>query len=159
LLPSKKSVEALIDAVPGDGRRNDARRLRDMLAEWTGEPAALWGASIIGFGLYRYRYDTGREGTAPLVGFSPRKAHLVVYLVGGFAERYSTQLERLGPHRAGKGCLYLKRLADVDHEVLRGLVERTVRVHLGAERRAAGSGSQARSSGRPTPGRSGRCHG
>ena len=74
---------------------------------------------------------------APLVGFSPRKANLVVYLVGGFADRYPQLLEQLGPHRAGAGCLYLKRLDDVDNAVLRTLVERTVRVHRGADRRAS----------------------
>lgn len=136
-LPSDESAEAFIAAVPSDARREDAQKLCGLLAEWTGEPPVLWGTSIIGFGRYRYRYDSGHEGTAPLVGFSPRKAHLVVYLVGGFEDRYPQLLERLGPHKAGKGCLYLKRLDDVDHSVLRGLVERTVRVHRGADRRAS----------------------
>jgi hypothetical protein len=108
--------------------------------EWTGEPPVMWGASIVGFGCYRYRYDSGHEGTAALVGFSPRKANLVLYLVGGVQDRYPNLLQRLGPHKAGKGCVYLRRLDDVDHEVLRALVERTVRVHRGAGRRAtAGS--------------------
>lgn len=136
-LPSQESAEAFIAAVPSDARRADARRLSRLLAEWTGEPPALWGRSLVGFGRYRYRYDSGHEGTAPLVGFSPRKANLVVYLVGGFQDRYPKLLDRLGPHKAGKGCLYLKRLDDVDHEVLHALVERAVRVHRGADRRAA----------------------
>lgn len=87
----------------------------------------------------RHRYDSGHEGTAALVGFSPRKANLVLYLVGGVTDRYPKLLGRLGPHRTGKGCLYLKRLDDVDREVLRELVERTLRVHRGADRAAAGS--------------------
>ena len=95
--------------------------------------------SIVGFGRYDYRYDSGHEGTAPLVGFSPRKAALVVYLVGGADERYPKLLEKLGPHKLGKGCLYLKRLDDVDQDVLRALVDRTVRVHRGADRRASAS--------------------
>jgi hypothetical protein len=136
-LPSDASAEAFIGAVPDDARRQGAQQLCGLLAEWTGEPPVMWGAGIVGFGRYRYRYDSGREGTAPLVGFSPRKAHLVLYLVGGVQDRYPKLLEKLGPHKVGKGCLYLKRLDDIDHEVLRALVERTVRVHRGADRRAA----------------------
>jgi len=93
----------------------------------------MWGASIVGFGSYHYRYESGHEGTAALIGFSPRKANLVLYLVGGLTDRYPKLLERLGPHRAGKGCLYLKHLDDVDPEVLRELVDRTLRVHRGAD--------------------------
>jgi hypothetical protein len=136
-LPSEQSAEAFIAAVPGDARRDDAQKLCGLVAEWTGEPAVMWGASIVGFGCYRYRYDSGHEGTAALVGFSPRKANLVLYLVGGVQDRYPKLLQQLGPHKVGKGCLYLKRLDDVDHEVLHELVERTVRVHRGADRRAS----------------------
>ena len=131
--PTSASPEAFLAAVPNDARRADARRLNELLAEWTGEPPKLWGPSIVGYGEYRYRYDSGREGTAPLVGFSPRKASLVVYLVGGIEARYPKLLEQLGPHKLGKGCLYLKRLDDVDQDVLRTLVDRTVRVHQGAD--------------------------
>ena len=135
-LPSEESAEAFIARVPSQARREDAQRLCGLLMEWTGEPPVMWGASIVGFGCYRYRYDTGREGTAALVGFSPRKANLVLYLVGGVQDRYPKLLQRLGPHKVGTGCLYLRRLDDVDREVLRALVERTVRVHRGADRRA-----------------------
>jgi Domain of unknown function (DU1801) len=136
-LPTGEDAGAFIAAVPDEGRREDARRLCGLLAEWTGEPPVMWGASIVGFGSYRYRYESGHAGTAALVGFAPRKGSLVLYLVGGFEQRHPKLLERLGPHRAGKGCLYLKRLDDVDHEVLRELVERTVRAHRGADRAAA----------------------
>jgi hypothetical protein len=136
-LPSDESAEAFIAEVPDGARREDAEKLCALLAEWTGEPPVLWGGSIVGFGRYRYRYDSGREGEAPLVGFSPRKANLVVYLVGGVQDRYPELLEQLGPHKLGKGCLYLKRLGDVDHQALRALVDRTVRVHRGADRRAS----------------------
>jgi hypothetical protein len=136
-LPSEESAEAFIAAVPGDARREDAQKLCCLLTKWTGEPPVMWGTSIVGFGCYRYRYDSGHEGTAALVGFSPRKANLVLYLVGGVQDRYPTLLQQLGPHKVGKGCLYLKRLDDVDHEVLHALVERTVRVHRGADRRAS----------------------
>ena len=139
-LPSQESAEAFLAAVPGDGRREDARKLCGLLTEWTGEPPVMWGRSIVGFGRYRYRYDSGHEGTAALVGFSPRKANLVLYLVGGVQDRYPKLLNQLGPHKVGKGCLYFKRLDDVDHDVLRALVERTVRVHRGADRRAGAQG-------------------
>jgi len=135
-LPSIRSAEAFIAAVPGDARREDAQKLCGLLSDWTGEPPVMWGTSIVGFGSYHYRYDSGREGTAALVAFSPRKANLVLYLVGGVEERYPKLLQQLGPHKVGKGCVYLKRLDDVDHWVLRRLAERTVRVHRGADRRA-----------------------
>ena len=138
-LPTGESADEFIAALPDGARRADAERLSGLLSEWTGEPAAMWGTSIVGFGSYRYRYDSGHEGTAPLVGFAPRKGNLVVYLVGGVEERYPKLLEQLGPHKLGKGCLYLKRLDDVDHEALRALVDRTVRVHRGADRRAQAS--------------------
>ena len=116
-------MDAFIAAVPAEGRREDARELCRLLAEWTGEQPTMWGPSIIGFGSFHYRYDSGHEGTAPLVGFSPRKANLVLYvLVGGIEE--PKLLERLGPHKRGKSCLYLKRLDDVDRQVLAELVER-----------------------------------
>jgi hypothetical protein len=136
-LPSHESVDAFIAAVPSAARRKDAQSLCRLLAKWTGEPPVMWGARIVGFGRYHYRYDSGHEGTAALVGFSPRKANLVLYLVGGVEERYPKLLEQLGPHKVGKGCLYLKSLDDVDRAALHALVERTVRVHRGADRRAA----------------------
>jgi hypothetical protein len=137
-LPTGDDPKAFLAAVPDDARRGDAQTLCRLLADWTGEPPAMWGSSIVGFGSYHYRYESGREGTAALVGFSPRKANLVLYLVGGVADRDPKLLERLGPHRAGKGCLYLTRLEDVDRDVLRELVERTLRVHRGADQGRAG---------------------
>ena len=135
-LPTGADVDVFIAAAPDDARREDARTLCRLLADWTGEAAAMWGSSIVGFGTYHYRYDSGHEGTAPLVGCAPRKSNLVLYLVGGVEERYPKLLDRLGPHKTGKGCLYLRRLDGVDLDVLRELVERTARVHRGADRRA-----------------------
>lgn len=138
-LPTGDDPHAFIDAVPDEARREDARALCALLADWTGEPPVLWGSSIVGFGSYHYRYESGHEGTAPLVGFAARKANLVLYLLGGFEDRYGRLLEQLGPHKRGKGCLYLKRLDDVDRDVLHKLVDRTVRVHRGVDRASAGS--------------------
>lgn len=125
--PTDASVDDFLDAVPDEHRRGDARRLCALMSEVTDEPPVMWGSGIVGFGRYHYRYDSGREGESLLAGFSPRKQHLVVYLVGGFEDRYGSALDRLGPHTTGKGCLYLKRLDGVDTDVLRELVERSVR--------------------------------
>ena len=96
----------------------------------------MWGTSIIGFGSYRYRYASGREGDSALASFAPRSQHLVIYLVGEFTGRHRSVLARLGPHKTGKGCLYLKRLDDVDHDALRELIDRSVRVRKGIDRAA-----------------------
>ena len=133
-LPTGRDVDEFLAAVPDESRRDDARRLCRLLAEWTGEQPAMWGSSIVGFGSYHYRYDSGHEGTAALVGFAPRKSNLVLYLAAGLEDRDPDLLDQLGPHKAGKGCLYLKSLDSVDRDVLRELVERTVRVHRGADR-------------------------
>jgi uncharacterized protein DUF1801 len=127
------SVEEFLESVADEGRRADARRLGEIMGEVTGEEPRMWGSSIVGFGRYQYRYESGREGDAALVGFSPRKEHLVVYLVGGFEERHASTLARLGPHKAGKGCLYLKRLADVNEDALRELIDRSARIHRGID--------------------------
>jgi hypothetical protein len=102
-------------------RRSDAEALLDMMTRVTGYPAKMRGPSIIGFGRYRYRYDSGREGDFLLTGFSPRKANLVVYILPGYDD-ISEQLGRLGKHRTGKSCLYINKLADVDLEVLEEIV-------------------------------------
>jgi hypothetical protein len=134
---SQASVEAFIAAVPDDARRADARELARLLAEWTSAPAAMSGPSIVGFGSYRYGYASGHAGTAPLVGFAPRKGSIVVYLMAGVQDRHPDLLERLGPQKVGKSCVYLKRLGNVDSEALRALVEHTVREHRDADARAS----------------------
>jgi hypothetical protein len=128
------SVEAFLDDIPNERRRDDARRLCAMMRDITGEAPAMWGTSIIGFGSYHYRYASGREGDSALASFSPRSQHLVIYLVGEFENRYQSLLARLGPHKTGKGCLYLKRLDDVDQDALRELIDRSVRVRKGIGR-------------------------
>jgi hypothetical protein len=138
MVPTLADVDAFIDAVPDEHRRSDARQLCELMRSVTGEPPVMWGPSIVGFGSYHYRYESGRTGDAPLAGFSPRKANLVVYLVGGFEDRYPKLLNKLGPHKSGKACLYLKRLGDVDAGVLRQLVERSMRVGRGVDKASRG---------------------
>ena len=132
--PTNASVEAFLAQVPNDQQREDARRLCAMMEEITGEPPAMWGSSIVGFGTYHYRYASGHEGDSALASFSPRRQHLAIYLVGEFADRHGAALARLGPHQTGKGCLYIKRLADVDLDALRELIDRSVRIRTGINR-------------------------
>lgn len=118
--PTEVSVEAFIDAVENPARRADARRVHAMLARITGAPARMWGPTIIGFGEYHYTYDSGHSGVMCRLGFSPRKAELVLYLLTGAPEQ-ADQLARLGKHKTGKSCLYVRTLADVDEAVLEEL--------------------------------------
>jgi hypothetical protein len=127
------SVAEFLDRLPDARRREDARRLCAIMQDITGEPPVMWGASIIGFGAYHYRYASGHEGDSALAGFSPRRQALAIYLVGGFEDRHRRVLERLGPHQAGKGCLYIKRLDDIDQDALRELIDRSVRIHKGID--------------------------
>lgn len=115
------SVDAFIDAVSHPGRQADARVVLDMMTRVTGEQPRMWGASIIGFGSYHYRYESGHEGDMCRIGFSPRAANIVLYIMPGFAEE-GVRLAALGKHKIGKSCLYVNRLADVDLAVLEAMV-------------------------------------
>lgn len=115
-------VAAFLDAVEPEQRRADGRTVCALMERISVEPPALWGPSIIGFGSCHYRYDSGREGDMPRIGFSPRKAQLVLYISQGFP-RYEALMARLGKYTTGKSCLYIKKLADVDMAVLEELVQ------------------------------------
>ncbi|MDX2233300.1 MAG: DUF1801 domain-containing protein [Hyphomonadaceae bacterium] len=114
------SVAAFIDAVENETRRADARAVAALMQEITGEKPALWGPSIVGFGAY-----PTPSGEWPIVGFSPRKANLVLYVMPGFAG-YEGLMAKLGKHKTGQSCIYLNKLADVDTDVLRDLVAQSV---------------------------------
>jgi len=128
--PTAASVDDYLAAIANDGRRADCRALSALITKATGLPAEMWGTAIVGFGRYRYRYDSGREGDACLVGFASRKADITVYLSEA-ALAQPERLARLGRHKTGRGCLYVKRLADVDLAVMTDLVTAAV-----AEQRA-----------------------
>ena len=115
------AVDDFLDAVPDPGRREDAKKLRATMERLSGYPARMWGPTIVGFGRYRYRYDSGHEGEMARLGFSPRARELVLYLIGGFP-RHQALMDRLGKYRNGKSCLYVKRLSDVDGAVLEELI-------------------------------------
>ena len=123
--PTEASVADFIGAIADAEKREDARAVAAMMAEITSAPAQIWGTSIVGFGRYRYRYASGRKGEFFETGFSPRKRALTLYIMPGFSE-YGGLLEKLGQHSLGKSCLYIKRLADIDLEVLRELVALSV---------------------------------
>jgi len=122
---NKLSVSAFIAAVADRGRSADAKALVKLMESATGEKPKMWGPSIIGFGSYHYSYDSGREGDMPLLGFSPRKAATVLYNMSGFSDSGALRA-KLGKHMTGKGCLYIKKLADVDQKVLKTLVVKSV---------------------------------
>lgn len=121
--PTDASVEQVLAAVPDPGRRADATVVDAMMREVTGEPAVVWGTAIVGYGAIAYPGSRGKQATWPVVAFALRKAELVLYLN---TEIEAALFDELGPHRRGVGCLYVKRLADVDAVVLRRLVERSV---------------------------------
>ncbi len=117
-----ESVGEFLAGVADDEQRADAAALIAVMERLSGEPARLWGPSIIGFGTYHYTYDSGRTGSACRIGFSPRKGKTVLYLADGFAAR-DALLSALGKHKTGKACLYIKRLSDVDCVVLEQLCQ------------------------------------
>ena len=123
--PTKMSVAAFIDALTDQTRRSDAKKFVQLMQSASGEKPAMWGPSIIGFGSYHYTYASGREGDMPLIGFSPRKAATVLYGMTGSSDS-GALLAKLGKHTTGKGCLYIKNLADVNQKVLEALMVKSV---------------------------------
>lgn len=116
------SVSEFIDAITDEGRRADAKMLVKLMQKASGEKPKMWGPSIIGFGSHHYVYDSGREGDMPLIAFSPRKAATVLYGLGSS----EALLPKLGKHTRGKGCIYIKKLADVDQKVLETMAAKAV---------------------------------
>ncbi|MFD2924043.1 DUF1801 domain-containing protein [Halobacillus naozhouensis] len=120
------SVIEFIENVDSPKKREDAYKLLDVFTETTGYPAKMWGPSIIGFGAYHYKYASGHEGDAPLVGFSPRKAKISLYFATGDTEREQL-LEDFGKHKTGKACVYINKTADIDVDVLKALINQSVK--------------------------------
>ena len=124
--PIKASVTAFLNSVDDRQKRADCRKVAAMMRRATGKRAKMWGTSMVGFGTYHYKYDSGREGDFMLTGFSPRKQALSVYIMAGFS-RYDALMKKLGKYKTGKSCLYIKRLADVDERVLERLIGESVK--------------------------------
>lgn len=120
--PTSADVDHFLAAVEPDRRREDGQTLNALFKRVTGWAPVMWGPSMIGYGQYHYRYDSGREGESLATGFSPRKSNLSIYIMPGYAD-YSAILDRLGKHKTGKSCLYVNRLSDVDLDVLAELIQ------------------------------------
>lgn len=123
--PTKVSVTQFIASVPDERRRAEARALLKVFKAATGKRPRMWGPSIVGYGSYHYKYESGHEGDCFLAGFSPRKAAMTVYIVSGFKE-FGPLLKKLGKHKKSVSCLYIPRLSDVDLKVLEVMIRRSV---------------------------------
>ena len=119
------SVSAFLATVEDDQKRRDCKAVVKIMKEVTGARPKMWGASIVGFGSYHYKYASGREGDWMLTGFSPRKQNLTLYIMDGFKGR-AALMKKLGKHKTGKSCLYVKKLEDIEMDVLRELITRSV---------------------------------
>ncbi len=123
--PTTVDVDAFLDDIADETRRRDCRTLLGLMKGATKSEPKMWGPSIVGFGDYHYKYASGREGDWFLTGFSPRKGALTLYIMAGFT-RYESLMQRLGKYKTGKSCLYVRKLADVDLEVLEQLINESV---------------------------------
>ena len=121
------SVDDYIAAIADELKRKDTQTLLDLLKKITSDTPVLWGNGIIGFGSYHYQYESGREGDMPLIGFSPRKREFAIYIMSGF-EQLQAHLNKLGKHKAGKSCLYIKRLSDININTLSELMKESVAI-------------------------------
>lgn len=123
--PTRASVNDFLNTIEDQQRRKDCKSVMKLMAEITDAKPEMWGPSIIGFGRYLYKYDSGREAEWMMTGFSPRKSDLTLYIMGGF-DQHPELMEKLGKYRTGKACLYIKKLDDIDLAVLRKLVAKSV---------------------------------
>ncbi len=122
---NEDSVEEFLNAVEDEQKRRDSFKILEIMRAVTREPAKMWGTSMVGFGTYHYKYDSGQEGDWMLVGFSPRKQALTIYIMSG-NEKFKDEPLKLGKHKIGKSCLYIKKLEDVDEKVLRKMIKKSV---------------------------------
>lgn len=121
--PTEVNPKDFVAAVESDKKRADAEVLLDFFSRVTGLQPKMWGPSLIGYGRYHYKYESGREGDMLMTGFSPRKANLVFYIMPGYSsDEMQDKLSRLGKHKLGKSCLYVNKLADIDMDVLEEIV-------------------------------------
>lgn len=124
--PTKASVADFVNAIEDKQKRADAKKVAAMMREATGKRAKMWGTSIVGFGLYQYTNSAGKDFEWPVTGFSPRKQALTVYIMPGFSH-FDALMKKLGKYKTGKSCLYIKRLSDIDENVLRKLIDGSVK--------------------------------
>jgi len=125
--PTDHNVEQFLTAIEDDQKREDSFSLLELMKQVTGMEPQMWGTSIVGFGLFHYKYESGREGDMVMAGFSPRKQNLTIYNMGYMFQGAEKEdlFTKLGKHTSGKGCLYIKRLSDVDLSTLKLLIEQS----------------------------------
>ena len=126
--PTNESVKDFLNKISDEERRADCFQVAKIMEEITGEKPKMWGPSIVGFGSYHYKYDSGREGDWPVTGFSPRKKDLTLYIMMGF-EKHRELMEKLGKHSHAKSCLYIKRLSDIHIPTLKKLIKASLKDH------------------------------
>ena len=124
--PTDRQVSSYLQGIEDPFRREDCREVAALMEEITGETPVMWDESLVGFGKYRYKYASGREGEWFKTGFSSRKQSLTIY-IAGYLENHNDIMKRLGKFKTGKGCLYIKRLTDVEKPVLKELIETSIR--------------------------------
>ena len=123
--PTDENVNEFLNGIENDKKREDSITILNLMKKITGEEPKMWGPSMIGFGSYHYKYDSGREGDWFLTGFSPRKRNFSLYIMAGF-EQYENLLQKLGKHQTGKTCLYVNQLDDIDINILEELIRKSV---------------------------------
>jgi hypothetical protein len=123
--PNEQSVESFLSSVEDAERSEDCHTVLKLMKKITRQKPKMWGESIVGFGTYHYKYASGREGDWFVTGFSPRKQNLTIYIMRGM-DAHKDALKKLGKHRAGRGCLYIKRLSDIDQSVLSEMIKTSV---------------------------------
>ncbi|MFX0074300.1 MAG: DUF1801 domain-containing protein [Candidatus Hermodarchaeota archaeon] len=124
--PTDKNAEDFLKKVEQPTKKEDSYKILELMKEITKEEPVMWGDSIVGFGSYHYKYASGREGDWPIVGFSPRKQNLALYIMSGF-DRYNEILKKLGKFKTGKSCLYINKLKDIDIHSLEELISESVK--------------------------------
>jgi hypothetical protein len=126
---TKNSVPAFIKKIPGADRQKDAQIIIDLMKEQSGFEPKMWGPAIIGFGTHHYKYESGREGDAPIIGFSARKTEFVLYLPSEF-DKKEELLKKFGKHKTGKACIYFKKIADIDVAIMKKMVAQALKKKL-----------------------------
>lgn len=127
IVETNSSVEAYLGAIEPEQKQEDCRKIAAIMERLTGHPPKMWGASIVGFGSYHYKYESGREGDAVRTGFASRAQNISIYIMPGYQD-FDDELSRLGKHKIGKSCLYIKRLSDVDEDVLEEMLAKGLRL-------------------------------
>lgn len=125
-VPNKLNVQDYLNAIENPKRKKDCWAIHDLMKTISGKEPRMWGTSMVGFGTYHYKYESGREGNMFTTGFSNRKQAITLYIMGGF-KRHEELLAKVGPHKTGKSCFYIKRLSDMDIDVLSILISESIK--------------------------------